>query len=95
MKNKIVKSPIYPGIVGDAAFNLTKLALSFESTVMLNMRGHSANAKSLLSVLAAKISGGTIVDVVAQGKDEDEAIRVIAGYIEGGCEEEFVKNYFK
>lgn len=95
MKNKIVKSPTYPGIVGDAAFNLTKLTVTFKSTVTLNMSGHSINAKSLLSVLAAKISGGSTIDIIADGEDEDEAIRVISSYIEGGCEEEFVKNYFK
>ena len=95
MKSKKVKVRNYPGILEDAAFNLTRITITFDSSITLKTVGHVTNAKSLLSVLASRITNGTEVEIVANGKDEEEAVKCVSEYIQSGCSEEFVKNFLK
>lgn len=60
---------------------LIKKASSFESRIWLTQGDRKANAKSLLGVMSLGIDNGSLIDVSAEGVDEDAAIEVIADYL--------------
>jgi phosphotransferase system HPr (HPr) family protein len=45
------------------------------------------DAKSMISVLAAAISKGHMIELVAEGADEDRAIETLVAFIESGAGE--------
>lgn len=74
------------GLHARAAAQLVKLAGKFKSSIMLTRpdEGIHANAKSLLSVLTLAASYGTVLDMSAEGADEDDAFREILHLFEIG-----------
>lgn len=43
------------------------------------------NAKSLLGVLSLGIAKGDVITLIADGRDEDEALEGLCALIDGGC----------
>jgi phosphocarrier protein HPr len=68
------------GLHARAAAQLVRLAGSFRSSVTLRRSdsGASANAKSILSVLALAAPIGTTLGIEAEGEDEREAFDAVA-----------------
>lgn len=56
----------------------------FDSDVTLRFNGQNINAKSLMNIIAAGIKGGSTVELVCEGADEDEALQRAASLIESG-----------
>ncbi len=56
----------------------------FDSDVTIRFNGSNVNAKSLMNVIAAGIKGGSTVELVCEGPDEDEALQSAAALIESG-----------
>lgn len=56
---------------------LCNLALNYESLITLKIRNKTVNAKSVLGVLSACIKQNEEVEVVCQGKDEEEALKAL------------------
>ena len=67
------------GLHARAAAQLVRLATRFRSRIILyrNDNGGTANAKSILSLLALAVSRGTVVRIQVDGHDEDEAINAV------------------
>ena len=63
---------------------LCKEAMNFKSLITFLYRGNPANAKSVLSVLGACIKSGDEIELVCDGEDEEEALRVLVTLIEEG-----------
>ena len=63
---------------------LCKEAMNFKSLITFQYRGHTANAKSVLSVLGACIKSGDEIELVCNGEDEEEALNVLVTLIEEG-----------
>ena len=63
---------------------LCKEAMNFKSLITFLYRGNTANAKSVLSVLGACIKSGDEIELVCDGEDEEEALRVLVTLIEEG-----------
>jgi phosphotransferase system HPr (HPr) family protein len=61
---------------------LVRAAAKLEATVVLNANGRTANAGSILQVLALGAEGGSSVEVVTTGPGASEALDVIAGLLE-------------
>jgi phosphoenolpyruvate---glycerone phosphotransferase subunit DhaM len=59
-----------------------RAAAALEATVVLNANGRTANAGSILQVLALGAEGGSSVEVVTTGPGASEALDVIAGLLE-------------
>jgi phosphocarrier protein len=57
-------------------------AARFAASVRIEKDGRDAEARSLLSVLALDVRQGETVVLVAEGADEDEAVRALAGALE-------------
>lgn len=60
---------------------LVREAAQLEATITLAANGRSANAKSILEVLALGASGGTELEISASGADAADAARRIASLV--------------
>ena len=63
---------------------LCREAMNFKSLVTFLYRGNTANAKSVLSVLGACIKSSDEIELVCDGEDEEEALKVLVTLIEEG-----------
>ncbi|MCR5467331.1 MAG: HPr family phosphocarrier protein [Lachnospiraceae bacterium] len=67
---------------------LCNTAARFESHISFTGKGGTnANAKSVLSVLAACVRFGDEIEISCEGEDENEALEAVVKLIESGMEE--------
>lgn len=66
---------------------LCKEAMKFQSIVTFKYRGNIANAKSVLSVLGARIKSGDEIELVCEGEDEACALESLVKSINDGLGE--------
>ncbi len=62
-------------------------ANSFKSSVWVEKEDRRVNAKSLLGVLSLGIVKGTEITIIADGTDEDEAVKTLINIIESNFSE--------
>lgn len=63
-----------------------KKASQFNSVIKIHKENKEADAKRLLSVLSLGIRQGESIDIIAEGKDEKEAIKILQEMIENNFE---------
>ncbi len=88
MKRKEVPITNKFGLHARPAALLVKLASTFESEVQLAKEDTEVNAKSILGVMMLAAGPGNVVTVIAEGKDEDDAVQAISNLIESRFGEE-------
>jgi len=66
-----------------SAAGLVKLAQTFHSQIRIRFGAQIADAASIMNVLILCAGMNTILEVEAQGEDEEEAISAISGYFQG------------
>lgn len=66
-----------------ATFFIQK-ANEFRSSIWVEKEERRANAKSLLGVLSLGITGGTAISIIADGRDETEAVDALEKLIVSG-----------
>lgn len=76
------------GIHARPASVFVQTATKFKSKVQLKAKGKTADAKSILMLMSLGLAKGTEVTIVADGPDEDEAIKALSGLIESKFGEE-------
>lgn len=81
----IIKNPT--GLHLRPAGILCKEAMQFKSHITFRYRNNIANAKSVLSVLGACIKSGDEIEMICEGEDEEEALKVMIRVIEDGLGE--------
>ena len=69
-----------------ATFFIQK-ANEFKSSIWVEKDERRVNAKSLLGVLSLGIVGGTSIDIIADGSDEQEAVDSLVALVESGFAE--------
>ena len=69
------------------AGNLCNMAMKFTSLITFDYEGGMANAKSVLSVLAACVKSGDEITITCDGQDEEEALNELVAAIEAGLGE--------
>lgn len=62
-------------------------ANSFKSSIWVEKDDRRVNAKSLLGVLSLGIVKGTKITIIADGTDEDEAVKTLVNVIESNFTE--------
>ncbi len=62
-------------------------ANSFKSSIWVEKDDRRVNAKSLLGVLSLGIVKGTNITIVADGTDDEEAVKTLVGVIESNFTE--------
>lgn len=66
------------GLKARAAANFVQVAGKFESQILIECENKKINAKSIMGVLSLGIKQGEEVYVIANGKDEADAIEALA-----------------
>ena len=69
-----------------ATFFIQK-ANEYKSSIWVEKEERRVNAKSLLGVLSLGIVGGTSIDIIADGSDEQEAVDSLVALVESGFAE--------
>lgn len=69
-----------------ATFFIQK-ANEFKSSIWVEKEERRVNAKSLLGVLSLGIVGGTSIDIIADGSDEQEAVDSLVALVESAFAE--------
>ena len=65
------------GLNSKGAAMFTHVANRFESQILLECENKKINAKSIMGVLALRIPEGGSITVIANGKDEQEAVAAL------------------
>lgn len=60
---------------------LIRKASAYKSRVWLTQGERKANAKSLLGVMSLGIDNGSVLNVSAEGEDEEQAVQDITAYL--------------
>ena len=64
-----------------------KEATKFDCQITFHFKGSTVNAKSVLSVLGAGVKSGDTIELVCDGKDEEEALEAMRNLAETGLAE--------
>ena len=65
------------------AANFVKAAMRFRSRVVVGANGKTADAKSILAVLALGAKGGTVLELSADGDDASAALDALSELVSG------------
>jgi phosphotransferase system HPr (HPr) family protein len=79
---RVVQLPADVALHARPAGQLVKTAAALDADVVLNANGRTANAGSILQVLALGAEGGSSVEIVTSGSGASEALDTIAGVLE-------------
>lgn len=63
-------------------------ANEFKSSIWVEKEERRVNAKSLLGVLSLGIVGGTMIRIIADGTDDEEAVNNLVALVESGFAEQ-------
>jgi phosphocarrier protein HPr len=71
-----------------AAAALVQTASGFESEIRIRRDTIEVDAKSIMAVLGLEAAKGSELVVIAEGPDEDDALRAVVGLVEAKFNEE-------
>lgn len=72
------------GLHARAAARFVHTAGRFQSRITASRDGRRTDGKSILGILLLSASRGTVIEVSAEGPDEEEAVAALAALVEGG-----------
>ena len=87
MYSKEVQVTNQVGLYARPATFFIQKANEFKSTILVEKEERRVNAKSLLGVLSLGIVGGTTIEIIADGSDEQEAVDSLVALVESGFAE--------
>ena len=67
---------------------IAQTAIKFASRIYLEKDGNQINAKSIMGIITLAASFGAKIKIIADGADEQEAVKAIAELFESGFNEE-------
>ncbi len=76
------------GIHARPAAQIVKAASQYDCSLTLTVDGDSVNAKSIMGVMTLAACKGSIIEVTAEGDDENNALKSIIEIIRNGFGEE-------
>ena len=83
MLEKSMKIQLKNGLEARPVAVLVQVASQHESTVYIESTGKRVNAKSIMGMMSLGLNTGEEVNVIADGKDEEEAIISIEKFLSG------------
>ncbi|MBX5475993.1 MAG: HPr family phosphocarrier protein [Clostridia bacterium] len=72
------------GLHARPAALFVQTAARFKADIKVAKGDRSANAKSIMSVLALGVTKGTTIDILATGDDAEEAVDALTRLVESG-----------
>ena len=76
LRDVIVRNQV--GLHSRPATFFIQKANEFKSSIWVEVEDRKINAKSLLGVLSMGITKGTTVNIIADGADEEEAVKALS-----------------
>lgn len=58
-------------------------ASKFESSIKIQVEEKTINAKSIMGLISLGILDGNVVTIIADGKDEEEAVNELTKFLKG------------
>lgn len=83
MKKAAVEIKLQNGLEARPVAMLVQVASKYESKIYLESAGKKVNAKSIMGMMSLGLDNGEKVNVMAEGTDEDEAVKAIEQYLCG------------
>lgn len=81
MLEKSMKIQLKNGLEARPVAVLVQVASQHESTVYIETAGKKVNAKSIMGMMSLGLDSGAEINVIADGKDEEEAISSIEKFL--------------
>lgn len=75
------------GLHARPAVSFITMASKFESNIYVVCRDKKANAKSILNILDLLAGKDNILEIIAEGRDETEAVEALAQLVQNGFNE--------
>lgn len=75
------------GLHARPANEFVKTAAQYPCKVTFTKGGKSFNGKSIVSVLSACVKCGSVIEIVCEGEQEEEALRSLVQAVESGLGE--------
>lgn len=72
------------GLYAKAATSFVQKANEFKSTIWVEKEERRVNAKSLLGILSMGLSCDAEMNIIAEGKDEQEAVQALCDLVASG-----------
>ncbi len=83
MMEKSITIQLTEGLQARPVAMLVQVASQYESSVYIETDGKKVNAKSIMGMMSLALGTGEAVKVIADGKDEEEAIQSMEEYLSG------------
>ena len=83
MLEKSMEIQLKNGLEARPVAVLVQIASQHESTVYIETKGKRVNAKSIMGMISNGLNIGEEINVIADGKDEEEAISSIEKFLSG------------
>lgn len=83
MLEKSMKIQLKNGLEARTVAVLVQVASQHESSVYIESAGKKVNAKSIMGMMSLGLDSGAEITVVADGKDEEEAVLSIEKFLSG------------
>lgn len=84
MRQRTVKIPNRLGLHARAAARFVHAASQFSARIRVTSGERTTDGKSILGILLLAASRGVALRIVAQGRDEEEAVTTLAALVESG-----------
>lgn len=89
MYKKEVRIANKTGLHARPANEFAKRALEFNSDINVEFKGKIINAKSIVGLMTAGISSGSVIFISAEGWDEQQAVEELAKLVETDMDREW------
>ena len=75
------------GLHARAAAKFVTLASRYEANLNVSRNGRKVNGKSIMGIMMLAASKGTVITIIAEGSDEQDAIDALVALIENRFDE--------
>ncbi|WP_044893548.1 HPr family phosphocarrier protein [Bacillus alveayuensis] len=82
MVEKKVEVRLKTGLQARPAALFVQEANKFSSDVFIEKDGKRVNAKSIMGLMSLAVSSGSVITLIADGPDENEAIEALTNYVQ-------------
>jgi len=83
MKKRTVNIGLQNGLEARPVAMLVQVASRYDSRVYLEVENKKINAKSIMGMMSLGLDVGEEITIMADGKDEDEAVENLEKYLKG------------
>lgn len=82
MVEKQVEVKLKTGLQARPAALFVQEANRFSADVYLEKDGKKVNAKSIMGLMSLAVGSGVVINIIAEGSDEEKAIEALAEFVE-------------